>query len=285
MNNNQKFINENFKRWVNETDKYAHIDEIVAEYDLLEESSVEKLHEIQIPGLSFVVRSWRWLVPLMNVVANHPKTPKSLRKLAREPARTANEMESKLDKFAKDYPTIWNSVQGVLGVSDILGTIKGEALRSILIKVQDSLYQDQPEYNPKLAAQDKQNRKPDAKKPGRVSKDIDRELSKIKNLEKKPMPTPKGADTSKPPPAPPGREDDEAFLPRTPFEPKPPRRARPRSIADRLMAAIEKKEKEKKEKEKRAQQIRQAQRMRDAQRAASTRTMRDLGDDFNESKK
>jgi hypothetical protein len=220
----------------------------------------------------------------MNVVANHPKTPKSLRKLAREPARTANEMESKLDKFAKDYPTIWNSVQGVLGVSDILGTIKGEALRSILIKVQDSLYQDQPEYNPKLAAQDKQNRKPDAKKPGRVSKDIDRELSKIKNLEKKPMPTPKGADTSKPPPAPPGREDDEAFLPRTPFEPKPPR------VAKRVQIQREKERKAKelkakKEKEKRAQQIRQAQRMRDAQRAASTRTMRDLGDDFNESKK
>jgi hypothetical protein len=193
-------------------------------------------------------------------------------------------MESKLDKFAKDYPTIWNSVQGVLGVSDILGTIKGEALRSILIKVQDSLYQDQPEYNPKLAAQDKQNRKPDAKKPGRVSKDIDRELSKIKNLEKKPMPTPKGADTSKPPPAPPGREDDEAFLPRTPFEPKPPR------VAKRVQIQREKERKAKelkakKEKEKRAQQIRQAQRMRDAQRAASTRTMRDLGDDFNESKK
>jgi hypothetical protein len=284
MNNNQKFINENFKRWVNETDKYAHIDEIIAEYDLLEESSVEKLHEIQIPGLSFVVRSWRWLVPLMNVVANHPKSPESLRKLASEPARTANEMEAKLDKFAKDYPTIWNSVQGVLGVSDILGTIKGEALRSILIKVQDSLYQDQPEYNPKLAAQDKQNRKPDAKKPGRVSKDIDRELSKIKNLEKKPMPTPKGADTSKPPPAPPGREDDEAFLPRTPFEPKPPR------VAKRVQIQREKERKAKelkakKEKEKRAQQIRQAQRMRDAQRAASTRTMRDLGDDFNESKK
>lgn len=256
MNNNQKFINENFKRWVNETDKYAHIDEIIAEYDLLEESSVQELHEIQIPGLSFVVRSWRWLIPLMNVVANHPKTPESLRKLAYEPARTANEMESKLNKFAKEYPTIWNSVQGVLGVSDILGTIKGEALRSILIKVQDSLYQG-PEYNAKLAAQDKQKRKAAAKKAG-------------------PTPKVKDIDTSQPPALPPGREDDEELSQSTPFVPRPPRTPKRVQIQ---------KEKERKEKEKRAQQIRQAQRMRDAQRAARARTMRDLGDDFNESKK
>ena len=253
MNNNQKFINENFKRWVNETDKYAHIDEIVAEYDLLEESSAQELHEIQIPGLSFVVRSWRWLVPLMRVVAAHPKTPESLRKLASAPAKTADQMERKLDKFAEEHPTIWNSVQGVLGVSDIVGTVKGEALRKILLKVEDALYYG-PEYNPKLAPKAKQGAPKPKSDPG-------------------PAPDPEDVDTSKPPPAPPGREDDKEFQPSTPFVPKPPRT--PQRVKNQ-------KEKERKEKEKRAQQIRQAQRMRDAQRAARARTIRDLGDDFNE---
>ena len=58
--NDQKLIMESFRNWSEETP---------------EQLQEEQLDEIQLPGVSWFLRSYQWIEPLLRIVADSKRTP------------------------------------------------------------------------------------------------------------------------------------------------------------------------------------------------------------------
>ena len=147
--NDQKLIIESFRDWSKDTEE--------------EPSQKEQLDEIQLPGLSWFLRSYQWIEPLLRIVADSKRTPESLRGAVKSMADAMTTFKNAMDDFYENYPKLYATVMGPIMAADVVGTATGKAKEHILQSIYDNMEKIEPEEEvepsgPKITKKEKKPR-------------------------------------------------------------------------------------------------------------------------------
>ena len=140
--NDQKLINENFNKWINEK---QDIDETAGYYMEAEPIEEEQLDEIQLPGVSWFLRSYQWIEPLLRIVADSKRTPESLRGPVKSIADVMTTFKNKMDDFYENYPKLYATIMGPIMAADVAGTATGKVKEKILQDIYKNIDKVEPE--------------------------------------------------------------------------------------------------------------------------------------------
>ena len=128
--NDQKLIMESFRNRSEETP---------------EQLQEQQLDEIQLPGVSWFLRSYQWIEPLLRIVADSKRTPESLRGPVKGIADVMTTFKTKMDDFYENYPKLYATVMGPIMAADVAGTATGKVKEKILQDIYKNMDKVEPE--------------------------------------------------------------------------------------------------------------------------------------------
>ena len=111
--------------------------------ELLNEKDRKTLNEIQIPGLGYVLRSYRWIKIVLKMLLKVKFIPEQVKPALSTLADASQTFVDAMDTLYKEHPKTYAAIMGPIMAADVAGTTAGKAKEVVLQQIYDKMTTDE----------------------------------------------------------------------------------------------------------------------------------------------
>ena len=109
------------------------------EHVLREKAAESRIDEIALPGVGWVLTSYRWINEALKLASRTRFLPQEVRPLVEELAEASQRFVDAMNKFYEEHPKLYSAVIGPIAAMDPAGTATAKAKEIVLRNINNKL--------------------------------------------------------------------------------------------------------------------------------------------------
>ena len=99
----------------------------------------QELEEVQLPGVAYFLRSYRWINIIFKILVKAPWIPNEAKTVIQPLADASQSFVDAMETLYNEHPNLYKLVMGPIMAADIGGTATGKAKEVVLQKIYDNM--------------------------------------------------------------------------------------------------------------------------------------------------